>query len=408
MSNRFLNHGIADQLNLETTQSLVLKQLEDINLVHGGNTDTLASNPIDLNIGNAGAGTQRVVIASNQPTVNVNSHLINVMGTAISVNSGATDAGTQRVILPTDQPPVSTNITQINGQVVSQGLGVSTTGTQRVIPATDQPRMGRLFCRHRAANVFSTEINVDYMISHDADSGALTVAKDYGSKVSPGAVFILSCSSASANDTSAGSGARTITLNYYSGILDTTFETIQITMNGQTEVITTATDFYRFHSAFVNTAGASNSNEDTIYFYHPDATVTAGVPDSDIISVISIEYNRSNYANWFIPRMINYPYIVFDYLNVGVSTDNIADDILKIEARETTVSTDNLWITLQENHFFQADSNFLSQADIRNLVLDTNLGGGHGYDIRYSYNHPTASDFSMVISLGYHYSQNPY
>jgi hypothetical protein len=64
-----------------------------------------------------------------------------VAGTVVDTNSGNKSAGTQRMVIATDQPnlttPLNTNTAQINGVALTTGNGVSGTGVQRVTVASD-------------------------------------------------------------------------------------------------------------------------------------------------------------------------------------------------------------------------------------------------------------------------------
>ena len=80
-------------------------------------------------------------------------------------------------------------------------------------------------------------------------------------------------SSTSANDTSAGTGARTLLLSGLDASGDTQSETI--TMNGQTAV-TSANTYKWIQSMVVLTAGTTGSNEGDLYA--GTGTVTAGKP----------------------------------------------------------------------------------------------------------------------------------
>lgn len=64
-----------------------------------------------------------------------------LVGTTIDTNSGSKSAGTQRIVVATDQPnlttPLNTNTAQINGVATTMGNGVSGTGVQRVTIASD-------------------------------------------------------------------------------------------------------------------------------------------------------------------------------------------------------------------------------------------------------------------------------
>lgn len=84
-----------------------------------------------------------------------------LVGTTIDVNSGSKSAGTQRVVIATDQPALtnkllvtpdsvalpanqSVNVNQIGSSAVDTNGGNKSNGTQRMIVATDQPALGGL------------------------------------------------------------------------------------------------------------------------------------------------------------------------------------------------------------------------------------------------------------------------
>ena len=87
----------------------------------------------------------------------------------------------------------------------------------------------------------------------------------------------LEVTSSDADDTSAGAGARTVTIQG----LDANYAAIEETvdMNGQTADAgsTTTASFLRVNRMFVATVGASETNEGTIYA--STGTQTGGVPD---------------------------------------------------------------------------------------------------------------------------------
>ena len=100
----------------------------------------------DVNTGNSSAGTQRVVLATDQPAVAVTGpaggmgvDIVKVAGTATTVNTGNAGAGTMRVVLASDQPVVSINESQVSGTATDVNTGNASAGTQRVVLATNQP-----------------------------------------------------------------------------------------------------------------------------------------------------------------------------------------------------------------------------------------------------------------------------
>lgn len=85
---------------------------------------------IDVGAGVAGLGTQRVVIATDQPEVATNTSQLG--GNPIDLGAGLTGVGTQRVVLANDQSEVAVNATQISGTAIDVGAGATGAGTQRV------------------------------------------------------------------------------------------------------------------------------------------------------------------------------------------------------------------------------------------------------------------------------------
>ena len=132
------------------------------------NVAQVAGTATSVNSGNKDAGTQRVVLATDQPAVsvsgtvtttppsNASTNLAQVAGTTPDTNSGNKSAGTLRVVLATDQPQLtarllvtpdsvalpahqSVNVDQIAGTTPDTNSGNKSAGTLRVVLATDQP-----------------------------------------------------------------------------------------------------------------------------------------------------------------------------------------------------------------------------------------------------------------------------
>ena len=106
---------------------------------------------------------------------------------------------------------------------------------------------------------------------------------------------VLKVSSSSANDTSAGTGARTVTL---SG-LDANYVEISetVTLNGQTAVNTT-NSYLRINRMCVKTAGTGGQNAGVIYA--GTGTVTSGVP-ANKYATVAVADNQSLMALWTVP-----------------------------------------------------------------------------------------------------------
>jgi hypothetical protein len=111
------------------------------------------------------------------------------------------------------------------------------------------------------------------------------------------AATVLKVSSSSTNDTSAGTGARTVQL--YG--LDADYNEINelVTLNGQTAVNTTQS-FLRIYRMVVRSAGSGGANAGVIYA--GTGTVTTGVPANVYASVNGVEgANQSLMALWTVP-----------------------------------------------------------------------------------------------------------
>lgn len=80
-------------------------------------------------------------VTANAGTGNMGANITQLAGTTIDTNSGVKSAGTQRIVIATDQPnlttPLNVNNAQMNGVAVTMGNGASGTGVQRVTIASD-------------------------------------------------------------------------------------------------------------------------------------------------------------------------------------------------------------------------------------------------------------------------------
>lgn len=123
----------------------------------------------------------------------------------------------------------------------------------------------------------------------------LSIWNEASAVVFPASATIMTVSSASANDTSAGTGARTVTV---SG-LDSGYNTISevVTMNGQTAVNTT-NSYLRVNNLSVTTAGSGGANAGIVYI--GTGTVTAGKP-ATVYNSIGTGFNTSLSAFTTIP-----------------------------------------------------------------------------------------------------------
>ena len=110
------------------------------------------------------------------------------------------------------------------------------------------------------------------------------------------AASVLKVSSSSANDTSAGTGARTVELFGLDGDYNEINEVV--TLNGQTAVNSTQS-YLRINRMIVRSAGSGGSNAGIIYA--GTGTVTAGVPANIYATINGDGTNQTLMALWTVP-----------------------------------------------------------------------------------------------------------
>ena len=128
----------------------------------------------------------------------------------------------------------------------------------------------------------------------------------------PPSATTMTVSSSNTNDTSAGTGARTVLISGLDGDYNEISETI--TLNGQTAV-TTTNSFLRVNRAIVLTAGSGGANAGIIYV--GTGTVTTGVPANVYTTINGDGTNQSLQAFWTVPA--NYDAYIYQ---TNVSTGN--------------------------------------------------------------------------------------
>ena len=148
-----------------------------------------------------------------------------------------------------------------------------------------------------------------------------TIWEEGGLYVYPPSATTMTVSSSDANDTSAGTGARTIQISGLDGSYNEISETI--TMNGQTPV-TTSNSYLRVNRALVLTAGSGGANAGIIYV--GTGTVTAGVPVNKYTTINGDGTNQSLQAFWTVPA----GYTAYIYqTNISTGTSSATPAILK-------------------------------------------------------------------------------
>lgn len=129
----------------------------------------------------------------------------------------------------------------------------------------------------------------------DVDTTEESVWPDGGTVPHPTVASVLKISSSSANDTSDGTGARTVYIEGLDGDYNVVSDTV--ILNGQTEVNTT--NSYLFvNNFYVVTAGSGEENAGNINA--GTGTVTAGVP-AVLYDLIATGYNNRTTGHYCVP-----------------------------------------------------------------------------------------------------------
>jgi hypothetical protein len=125
-------------------------------------------------------------------------------------------------------------------------------------------------------------------------SATSTVALRATTYIQPAAAAQRSVSSSSANDSSAGTGARTIRITYYDGSMVGP-KTTDVTMNGVTAVATSVSDIRFIEKMEVLTVGSTGANAGTISLFVNNAG------GGGTVGTIAISDNSTFWAHHYIP-----------------------------------------------------------------------------------------------------------
>jgi hypothetical protein len=129
----------------------------------------------------------------------------------------------------------------------------------------------------------------------DVDTSEETVWPDGGTVPHPTVASVLKISSSDANDTSAGTGARTVFIEGLNSSYAVVSETV--ILNGQTAVNTTNSYLY-VNSFYVVTTGSGGVNAGNINA--GTGTVTSGVP-AVLYDIIAAGYNNRTTGHYCVP-----------------------------------------------------------------------------------------------------------
>lgn len=170
---------------------------------------------------------------------------------------------------------------------------------QSILEYTEREALNKILNTHDlwSSSGEMTGYEVVHKFGHNLDvNGVFETIWSVGNNYSYlSAATVLKISSSDTNDTSAGTGARTV---YVQG-LDSNYNQLEetVTLNGQTAVDTT-NSFIRIFRMEVLTAGSGKKNAGIIYA--GTGTITAGVPANKYAS-IPIGYNQTMMAVYTTP-----------------------------------------------------------------------------------------------------------
>ena len=164
----------------------------------------------------------------------------------------------------------------------------------------------------------------------DVDTSTETVWPYGGLLAFPATALQMSVSSDSANDTSAGTGARTVYIEGLDANHDVISETVSL--NGQTAVLTT-NSYLHINQAYVATAGSLSSAAGNIYF--GTGVVTLGVP-ATVYDIIQYDYNIRVTGSYTIPAGYT------GYLEQGLFSSGQTGGSNAVTGRLMTRGTDDI------------------------------------------------------------------
>jgi hypothetical protein len=146
----------------------------------------------------------------------------------------------------------------------------------------------------------------------------------------PATAIQMTVSSSSANDTSAGTGARTVVVEGLDANYNEVTETV--TMNGQSAV-TMTNALLRVNYAYVATAGSGNGAAGDIYI--GTGTVTTGVP-ATVYDIIKFDYNNTTTGSFTVPAGHR------AYVSQGLFSSGQSGGSNQVQGRLLTRGIDNI------------------------------------------------------------------
>jgi len=223
----------------------------------------------------------------------------------------------------------------------------------------------------------------------DIDDSLETIWAEGGLYSYLSAATVLKISSSSTNDTSAGTGARTVTLSGLDANYDEISETI--TLNGQTAVNSTLS-YLRIYRMTVDTAGSGGENAGVIYA--GTGTVTSGVP-ANKYATIAIGDNQTLMALWTVPR--------------GYTAYLSQTDVTAATTQNNKYATVH-FVARKNGGVFQAKDKFVKAESSHNQQYDIPLKFEEKTDLEFRcIGDSSAADIAVSASMDIIYIQNrPY
>jgi len=182
----------------------------------------------------------------------------------------------------------------------------------------------------------------------DVDIGTEDIWEHGGTVGWPASALTMNVSSGDVNDTSAGTGARTL---YIEGLdADLLEQSETISLNGQT-IVTTANQYHRINRAYVATYGSGEENAGSIHIY--TGTATAGHPDDETLTyaTIAATQGQTHQAIYTVPSNKEL-YIT----HTSVTTDGAAKPLEgSLRVRENILGSESGW---RDRHHFKTGDVF--------------------------------------------------
>ena len=175
---------------------------------------------------------------------------------------------------------------------------------------------------HRNVTVFG--------FNGDVDTTQVTVWPLPSLITFPADALQMTVSSTNANDTAAGTGARTVVVQGVDANYNEVTETVAL--NGQTAV-TMSASLLRVNYAYVATAGSGNSAAGDIYI--GTGTVTAGVP-ATTYDIIKFDYNVTTTGSYTVPAGYT------AYVSQGLFSAGQTTGASPVQGRLLTRGVDNI------------------------------------------------------------------